>query len=91
MTAKEGLWAFQNKVMVSLEIDPIKKLTTWYECITEIGYAYDKEGEIYVFATCKDRIANSVTTTKISEIKFAKKEDEERCHRELDIQKEQVS
>ena len=67
MTAKEGLWAFQNKVMVSLEIDPIKKLTTWYERIIKIGYAYDEEGEIYVFATCKDRMANSEDMRKEDE------------------------
>lgn len=91
MTAKEGLWAFRNRVMVSLEIDLIQKKRAWYECIIKIGYAYDREGEIYVFATCKDRIANSVTTAKISEIEFAKKEDKERCHREPDIQSTQVS
>ena len=90
MTAKEGLWAFDNKVMVSLEIDPIKNLTTWYERIIKIGYALDRNDEKYVEVVCKDRIANSVTVTPVSEVRFAKKEDEERCHRELGAQGAQL-
>lgn len=91
MTVNEANWAFENEVRVKLEIDPIQKRDALYEYIVEIGKAKDRQKKVYVFAVCKDMIANSVTTTKVSEVKFAKKEDEERCHRELGIQNTAVS
>lgn len=90
MTGKEARWAFDNGVMVKLEIDPIQKKDTWYECILELVFV-KKNGMTAVYAVCKDRIANSVTRAPISEIEFAKREDEERCHREITIQSTAVS
>lgn len=91
MTAKEANWAFENEVMVSLEIDPIQKKRAWYQCIEEIGKRKDRNKKIYFVATCRARIGNSVHVTPVEYVEFAKKEDEERCHRELDIQSTAVS
>lgn len=90
MTIAEAKWAFDNGVMVSLEIDPIKQTRAFYKYICELGYRRQNDGKVYLFATCFDRFANSVTRTTVSDVMFARKEDMERCHRELGTQNTQV-
>lgn len=83
MTEQEAYWAFGAGVMVSLEIDEVKHVFADYKCICEFGYRKKRSGGTEAFATCLDRFANSVTTAPCSAIRFARKEDEDRCMREL--------
>ena len=90
MSGEEIRWAFLSDIKVRV-VDRGRGTDIWYEKITEIIYGKDRYGKVYVSALLQSRLGNSSTRVRVSDIEFAKKEDEERCQRELNIRGTQAS
>lgn len=90
MTGAELKWAFLNGISVRI-LDRARGLDIWCRNIKEIVYRHSEDG-VKVSAVCIDRIKESpsLVRSSASDVIFAKKEDEERCHRELSTQNAQV-
>lgn len=90
MTAAEVKWAYRARVPIRI-VDRARGFDIWHDRIRELIAWSDDDGRegLAVKVITKRECSPSALRADISDIVFAKKEDEERCHRELGIQKEQ--
>ena len=90
MSGEELKWAWDNEVPVKVR-DILSETEYWYSRIPEIIYWKDRHGFRRVSALCVSGTDMSSLRALSSDVSFAKKEDEERCHRELNIRGTQAS
>ena len=90
MTGEEIRWAWDEGVPVKIK-EVVSGKEFWYSRILEIIYWKDRHGFRRVSVLCVSGTDMSSLRALSSDVSFAKKEDEERCHRELNILCTQVS
>lgn len=90
MSGEEIKWAWDEGVPVKVK-DILSGREYWYSCILEIIYWKDRHGFRRVSVLCVSGADMSSLRALSSDVSFAKKEDLERCHSELNIQSTQAS
>ena len=84
MTVSELKWAFINEVPVKIK-DRARNFECWVPRIDKLICWRDKNGSVEISADCTTRLnpSPSAVCARASDVFFAKKEDADRCHKEI--------